>query len=121
MSETPANEGASPPAETAAEKMAKMLALLWQKNKPTIAERVTLLRQSYTQLVSAGSLDPQQQAAAASAAHKLAGVLGSFGFPQGTDAARHIEWMLESGEPGPVETEKFLGWLQELEQLLAAN
>lgn len=121
MPEIPANENPAPQSETPAEKMAKMVALLWQKNKPTIAERVTLLRESYTQLVSTGSLDKEQQMAAASAAHKLAGVLGTFGFPQGTEAARNLELLLGSGELSQAEDEKFLGWLQELEQLLSAN
>jgi HPt (histidine-containing phosphotransfer) domain-containing protein len=101
--------------------MAQMLAMLWQKNRPTVAERVLLLRESHTQLATTGALTPQHRTDAASAAHKLAGVLGTFGFPQGTEAARKIEHLLEADPPAPDEAEKLLGWLQELEQILAVG
>lgn len=41
--------------------------------------------------VSQGSLSEDEQEAAHSAAHKLAGVLGTFGLTRGTELARELE------------------------------
>jgi HPt (histidine-containing phosphotransfer) domain-containing protein len=72
----------------------RMLAKLWEKTKPTVMERVELLERAAAALAT-GSLDEAQRHAAVGAAHKLAGTLGMFGYPEGTDAARAIEELLE--------------------------
>ena len=46
--------------------------------------------------VLAGSLDAERRAAATSGAHKLAGSLGTFGLPQGSDLASELEVMLRA-------------------------
>lgn len=76
-------------------KTARIVAAMWVKNKPTITERVAALRKACNSLRRTGSIPPVERDEAVSAAHKLAGVLGMFGFPEGTDAAREIELMLE--------------------------
>jgi HPt (histidine-containing phosphotransfer) domain-containing protein len=43
--------------------------------------------------------DKNARRAGADAAHKLAGILGTFGLPEGTNLARRIEVMLETDAP----------------------
>ncbi len=46
-----------------------------------------------------GVLSQARRTEASDIAHKLAGSLGMFGYPVGTDIARVMEQMLESSEP----------------------
>ena len=82
------------------EKLQEMLAALWEQHRDTIFERVDLIAAACRSLQN-GSLQPDQWEEARSAAHKLAGVLGTFGRKQGTDLARSIEnWPInERGLP----------------------
>ncbi len=43
-----------------------------------------------------GRLSPMMRRGAADTAHKLAGSLGMFGYPRGTELAREIEQLLEN-------------------------
>ena len=63
---------------------------LWARFLPEIRERVTVI-ESAIQSLAANSLPVEQKEAAASAAHKLAGVLGTFSLARGTDLARELE------------------------------
>ncbi|MGB0066176.1 MAG: Hpt domain-containing protein [Terracidiphilus sp.] len=63
---------------------------LWQRFLPEIIERVNVL-ESAAMAIAGCELAPQQREAAQAAAHKLAGVLGSFGLARGTDLARELE------------------------------
>ena len=81
------------------EKIAAMLAKLWQRNQPQILDRLALLDQVALAAAS-NTLVPEQKAEAMSVAHKLAGTLGTFGFPQATDLARALEQHLEQPHPG---------------------
>lgn len=72
------------------QKMKEMLADLWRQHYPAILERIDILSQAMKSLQE-GKLDSNQRQAAQSAAHKLAGVLGTFGRAEGTDLARSIE------------------------------
>jgi HPt (histidine-containing phosphotransfer) domain-containing protein len=63
---------------------------LWIRFLPQIEERVTVLEAAAIALAG-GSLDSAQREQASSAAHKLAGVLGTFGLVEGTDLAREAE------------------------------
>jgi HPt (histidine-containing phosphotransfer) domain-containing protein len=74
--------------------MKAMLAALWQRNLPVILERLAILDAAAT----TANLDPAMRAEALATAHKLAGSLGMFGFPEGTQIARKIEHQLESPE-----------------------
>ena len=69
---------------------------LWARFLPTIEERVGLL-ESAAAACAANRLSSQEQQAAFAAAHKLAGVLGTFGLAEGTALARELE-MLYSGQ-----------------------
>lgn len=80
----------TPPAKAAADPMRKLLAGLWEKNLPVLRERLALL-EAAVHAAQAGTLTPEQGHEAASTAHKLAGSLGMFGYPKGTELARVLE------------------------------
>ena len=66
------------------------LAGLWTRFLPEICERVSIVESAIRSLGS-GSLAAEEREAAHSAAHKLAGTLGTFGLEQGTGLARELE------------------------------
>jgi len=72
---------------------------LWTKFLPQLEERVQILETSATAF-SANQLSLTGQHAANAAAHKLAGVLGTFGLTRGTVLARELEIMY-SRKGGP--------------------
>ncbi len=63
---------------------------LWARFLPQIAERVAVL-ESAAAGVAAGTLSASRRDAAQSAAHNLAGVLGTFNLTRGTILARELE------------------------------
>ncbi len=63
---------------------------LWLRFLPTLFERVTTL-ESAAAAFAAYNLTGEQQEAAFAAAHKLAGVLGTFSLDRGTKLARELE------------------------------
>ena len=65
---------------------------LWVRFLPEIRERVAIL-EAAAGAVAAQNLTLSDQEAAKAAAHKLAGVLGTFNLARGTDLAREIEAM----------------------------
>ena len=72
---------------------------LWAKFLPEMKERVAIL-QAAAVAFAADQLSEAQHEAANTAAHKLAGVLGTFGLTRGTVLARELEIMY-SQENGP--------------------
>ncbi len=77
---------------------AEVLSRLWQQNLPVMRERVNGLDRAAHEAM-AGRLSPSARTAASDLAHKLAGSLGMFGYPRGTEIAREIEHLLEAPEP----------------------
>lgn len=71
---------------------------LWAQHLSTIEERVAVLESAAATLAHR-ELTSEERAAANSAAHKLAGILGTFGLAKGTQLAREAE-ILYSGNPG---------------------
>ncbi|HEY4050511.1 MAG TPA: Hpt domain-containing protein [Acidobacteriaceae bacterium] len=67
-----------------------MLAGIWERSKTTVAQRVEILRDATT-AAAKGGLDETGRLRAVDSAHKLAGVLGTFGLPRGTELAREAE------------------------------
>jgi HPt (histidine-containing phosphotransfer) domain-containing protein len=63
---------------------------LWSRFLPDIRARVAVL-EAAAQAASEGKLTGKQREAAQSAAHKLAGVLGTFDLTRGTVLARELE------------------------------
>jgi HPt (histidine-containing phosphotransfer) domain-containing protein len=79
-------------------KLHDLLATLWSRSRETISERLEVLRTTHRAL-RANPADKNARRAGADAAHKLAGILGTFGLPDGTNLARQVEVMLESATP----------------------
>jgi HPt (histidine-containing phosphotransfer) domain-containing protein len=81
--------------DPAASHLSEAMNRLWQKFLPQMEERVATLRWAATELASGAALPPQEQSHAAAEAHKLAGVLGTFGLKEGTELAREAEGLFE--------------------------
>lgn len=79
-------------------KIDNVLAKLWQKNLPTVRERLDLL-DKYGAAASSGKLDEPTRIEALNIAHKLAGSLGMYGYQQGTEVASKMERILKSPTP----------------------
>jgi HPt (histidine-containing phosphotransfer) domain-containing protein len=71
---------------------ADLLAQMWERFRPLAHERLALLDEA-TAAAEAGTLTPELRERGASAAHKLAGSLGSFG-REGSDEAKRAELLL---------------------------
>jgi HPt (histidine-containing phosphotransfer) domain-containing protein len=82
----------------AEDKMAAVLAQMWQKNRPIVEERLATLDQA-SAAAAAGGLNGELRKEAAQAAHKLAGALGMYGYDEGTQIAREIDALLSSDVP----------------------
>jgi HPt (histidine-containing phosphotransfer) domain-containing protein len=76
--------------ETVGSPLAEAMNRLWTKFLPQMAERVTTLQKA-AESAARGTLGEAEQQTASSDAHKLAGVLGTFGLQEGTDLAREAE------------------------------
>ena len=72
----------------------ELLKQLWTQHRETVFERLAIVERASSQALE---LDESSMAEARSAAHKLAGALGTFGFQQGTEWAREAERILERG------------------------
>jgi HPt (histidine-containing phosphotransfer) domain-containing protein len=72
---------------------------LWAQYLPQMEERVTALEVAAAAF-AANNLSITEHEAANAAAHKLAGILGTFGLTKGTVLARELEIMY-SRENGP--------------------
>ncbi len=90
------NSPANP--DEVAGKLHDLLVTLWARSRQTIGERLDVLEAAHKALKISPS-DPAARRSGADAAHKLAGILGTFGLPHGTEVARRIEVMLEAQAP----------------------
>jgi chemotaxis protein histidine kinase CheA len=95
-----------------------VLAQLWQKNLPTVRERLDLLDR-FGAVASSGELDEPTRIEALSIAHKLSGSLGMFGYQQGTEVASKMERILKSPTPETLVTLRSLA--VDLRKSLAAG
>lgn len=75
----------------------KMLAALWLQHRPEMLERLAVLER-FSELMAHSEPGPDDLKAAISAAHKLAGALGTFGLQEGTNVARDVEQKLSTGD-----------------------
>jgi HPt (histidine-containing phosphotransfer) domain-containing protein len=111
-----------PEGQSQEQKLQSMLSALWDRSRHTVVERAALLRAAGA-LLADGRLDEATRQAAIDSAHKLAGVLGTFGLPQGTELAREAEVLFgrsNSGNspPGKKEIEQLQVLLAELARLV---
>jgi HPt (histidine-containing phosphotransfer) domain-containing protein len=75
---------------------ANAVAPLWARARPPTLARIATLEAAVAALRDA-ALDPDRAAVALDQAHMLAGALGTFGMPEGTERARTIESRLRAG------------------------
>jgi HPt (histidine-containing phosphotransfer) domain-containing protein len=102
-------------------KLHDLLATLWSRSRETISERLDILRTTHRAL-RANSTDKNARRAGADAAHKLAGILGTFGLPDGTNLARQVEVMLESAAPiSPFDLEALQRAIDQLHLMIEAK
>lgn len=94
------------------EEIQRRLEGLWQRHLPEIADRVAVLERACA-AVDAGTLSQEERKAATAAAHKLAGVLGTFGRTRGTEVAREVEGILET-ETGELEMRSLVAELRQI-------
>lgn len=99
--------------------LSEALSRLWQQFLPQMEERMAAL-EAANQALSEGKLTVDQRVAANSAAHKLAGVLGTFGLTRGTVLAREAELIYaDEDETDPKALEHLLEIAQELRTMIA--
>jgi diguanylate cyclase (GGDEF)-like protein len=89
------------------------MAELWLQHRGLMTQRIAVLEQ----IASAEAYSDQLRQAGEQAAHKLAGVLGMFGWDEGTTIARTIEKALEQQQPSE-NREKVRSLIQALIHLL---
>jgi HPt (histidine-containing phosphotransfer) domain-containing protein len=99
--------------------MKEALDKLWKQFLPQIEERVAV-RESAGAALSAGRLSQDQREAAHTAAHKLAGVLGTFGLTKGTILAQEAE-VLYSGETDPEAAPQLTDIARRMKELVAGR
>ena len=70
--------------------VAAAVAKIWERSKPKIVGRIDFLEQATLALLE-GKLGEETRREAEREAHKLAGSLTTFGYPEGSRLAREIE------------------------------
>ncbi len=93
---------------------------LWKQFLPDIEQRVARL-DAANEALAAGKLSDDQRVAANSAAHKLAGTLGTFGLTKGTILAREAELLYSGGETDPAALRQLQEITEELKALIASR
>ena len=103
------------------EALAAALDRLWTQFLPQMQARVELL-EAVAKSCAAGTLSGEQHEAAKAAAHKLAGVLGTFGLSRGTVLARELEIIYSrDNEPDPELADKLATSAVELRAIIASR
>lgn len=74
------------------------LAELWRTSRPIILERMAVLQEAAAAL-SRCPADIDARSRGREAAHKLSGVLGVFGLPQGSTLAGELDELLTGSDP----------------------
>jgi HPt (histidine-containing phosphotransfer) domain-containing protein len=87
----------STPSEGKEYELTQRILKLWERYQSLCMERLSVIEEARTAASSTG-LDDEVRGKAESAAHKLAGVLGSIGLPEGSKIASEIEALLQPGD-----------------------
>ena len=94
---------------------------MWTQFLPQMQERAGLL-EAAARSFAAGPLPVEQHQAAQSAAHKLAGVLGTFGLTRGTVLAREFEIVFSRpNEPEPALAEHLSAMAAEIRTIIESR
>jgi HPt (histidine-containing phosphotransfer) domain-containing protein len=114
-------ESPSQSSDPNARAIAEVLEKMWARYLPDILERVGTLQEASAALTS-GSLSPAASKAAESAAHKLAGTLGTFALPRGTELARELEQTFAAeGGPEPASASWIATTVSELRTMIESR
>lgn len=100
-------------------KVGEMLLAIWRKNYPVMMARLGVLQKACDAL-NTGSLDEVTRGDAHVAAHKLAGVLGTFGLAEGSDIASRLEASLDPEANAPLDP-SFCASVARLENMIEAK
>jgi HPt (histidine-containing phosphotransfer) domain-containing protein len=101
--------------------LAAKIEALWNSSKATVLERLSVLCASQQRLAAKPD-DAEARRSGRDAAHKLAGVLGVFGLPPGSELASQIEALLDGDKPLTRENLRMLGELVEsLDRAIASK
>lgn len=101
--------------------LATKLAALWRASRPIILERIDVLRITH-QILAANPDDTDARIRAREAAHKLSGVLGTFGLPEGSERAAALEHLLQSDQPlAPADIATIAEQIHVLEAIIASK
>jgi HPt (histidine-containing phosphotransfer) domain-containing protein len=99
--------------------LAEAMNRLWSKFLPQMEQRVATLQNAAKNLAN-GTLTAQQQELAAADAHKLAGVLGTFGLNEGTELAREAESLYGGSLDGnPIAISRLRTIAEQLQAMIA--
>lgn len=79
-------------------KVDDLIAGLWKKGLPGLRERLDVLDRAAVEALT-GAIGEATRAEAQSIAHKLAGNLGMFGYPQGSEVASKMEHIYKAPTP----------------------
>ena len=99
-------------------KVDDLIAGLWKKNLPSLLQRLDLIYRNAAE-ASSGALAEASRAEAHSISHILAGILGMFGYPKGSEVASKMEHILK--EPTPDKLATLATLATELRQSVAAG
>lgn len=101
--------------------LASKLSELWKVSRPAILERMSTLRAAHASL-AANIADAQARREGREVAHKLAGVLGTFGLAQGSIIASSIEGSLMADTPlTPADISVLATQIAELDAVIASK
>ena len=81
-------DAATSPAE-AQKILHDLLETLWEQRKSSVVDRLHTLQEAVRKLPDCPTVKSRESGI--DAAHKLAGILGTFGLPRGTDLSREME------------------------------
>ncbi|MGA9584974.1 MAG: Hpt domain-containing protein [Terracidiphilus sp.] len=99
--------------------LAEAINRLWAKYLPQMEERVETLQNAAENLAN-GTLTTKEQKLAGADAHKLAGVLGTFGLKEGTELAREAEGLYGSSlDADPAAASRLRVIAEELRSMIA--
>jgi len=97
------------------------LAGMWERFKDVFSDQVSVIEDATLAVLTDG-LDPELRDRALREAHKLAGSLGTFGMPRGSEIGRELElWFSTVSEAGPAETLRLSDAVLALHQCLDAG
>lgn len=109
------------PGKPTEQALARAIDQLWTRFLPEITERVAIL-ESAAAAVTEKKLSAARRSEAEAAAHKLAGVLGTFSLTRGTVLARELEvtYSRESS-PGPDSGERLASLAAEIRAIVESR